>query len=322
LAITVDVLLLIVGLVLVCKGGDYFVDSSVDIARALGIPRIVVGGTIVSVATTTPELTVSAMASWMGDSGIAIGNAVGSAIANIGLIVGCVACMTSVSVDAEDFRRRSCWMIASAILVIVFSWTRYVSSLLGGILLLISVAYLFVDYWTIRQRKRNRIEGAIQDPEKDQVSKKSIVLFIVGIALVIFGSRILVTSGVSLATALGIPSVIIGLSIVAIGTSLPELVTGITAARKGVPDLSIGNIVGANVLNLTLIIGTSALIHPLTLTHFSQWYSFPWLIVFIAAMIWLFQSGRLVGRKGGLVLLILYALYIIGLVVIPTVIEI
>jgi cation:H+ antiporter len=322
MSLGIDILLLILGLILVCKGGDYFVDSSVDIARALNIPRIVIGGTIVSIATTTPELTVSAMASWMGDSGIAIGNAVGSAIANIGLIVGCVACITPVSVDSEDFRRRSYWMTASMILVILFTWTRQMAPLFGAVLLMISIAYLFVDYWNIRRRKTALFDAATQAPEPPQDYKRSIVLFIVGIVMVILGSRMLVTSGISVATALGIPSVIIGLSIVAVGTSLPELVTGITAARKGVPDLSIGNIVGANVLNLALIVGISGLIHPLTLTHFTQLYSFPWLIVFVCAMIWMFRAEKLVGKRGGLVLLILYGLYLIGLVVIPMVIAI
>jgi cation:H+ antiporter len=140
--------------------------------------------------------------------------------------------------------------------------------------------------------------------------------------MVILGSRLLVTSGVSIATALGIPSVIIGLSIVAIGTSLPELVTGLTAARKGVPDLSIGNIVGANVLNLALVIGLSSLIHPLTLTRFTQLYSFPWLIIFICSMIWMFRPGSLVGRREGIILLSLYVAYIAGLVIIPMVVKI
>ena len=323
MSLGIDILLLILGLILVCKGGDYFVDSSVEIARALGIPRIVIGGTIVSIATTTPELTVSAMASWMGDSGIAIGNAVGSAIANIGLIVGCVACITPVSVDSEDFRRRSYWMVASMVLVIVFTWTRYLAPLFGVILLLLSIAYLFVDYWNIRQRRAYQIEGTTTDVASEtHERKKAILLFILGIVMVILGSRILVTSGISIATALGIPSVIIGLSVVAVGTSLPELVTGITAARKGVPDLSIGNIVGANVLNLALIIGISGLIHPLTLTAFTQMYSFPWLIIFVCAMIWMFRADSVVGKWGGLILLLLYSVYIIGLVVIPTVVAI
>ncbi len=322
MSLAIDILVLFVGLALVCKGGDYFVDSSVEIARALGISRIVIGGTIVSIATTTPELTVSAMASWMGDSGIALGNAVGSAIANIGLIVGCVACITTVSVDPDDFRRRSYWMIASMVLVIIFTWTRRLSPIFGAVLLLISLAYLCVDYWNIRQRKTNQIEVTVEAPETPHDLTKSIFLFLVGITMVILGSRMLVTSGVSIATALGIPSVIIGLSIVAVGTSLPELVTGITAARKGVPDLSIGNIVGANVLNLALIVGVSGMIHPLTLTRFTQLYSFPWLIIFVGAMIWMFRAENLVGKKGGVALLVLYGVYILGLVMIPILIEI
>jgi len=317
MSVGIDILLLILGLFLVCKGGDYFVDSSVDIARALGIPRIVIGGTIVSIATTTPELTVSAMASWMGDSGIAIGNAVGSAIANIGLIVGCVACITPVTVDSKDFRRRSHWMTAGMILVIIFSWTRAMPPFYAAVLVIISIAYLVLDYWNVRQRRNSQAEGTTNAPQKSEDLKRAIVFFVLGITLVILGSRLLVTSGVSIATALGIPSVIIGLSIVAVGTSLPELVTGITAARKGVPDLSIGNIVGANVLNLNLIIGISGLINPLTLSPFTQLYSFPWLIIFVCSMIWMFRAGSLVGKRGGVTLLILYGAYIIGLVIVP-----
>jgi cation:H+ antiporter len=164
LTLGIDILLLIFGLILVSKGGDCFVDSSVEIARALEIPRIVIGGTIVSLATTAPELTVSAMASWMGDSGIALGNAVGSAIANIGLIVGFVACLIPVQVDAVDFKRRSYWMSASAVLVIAFTWKLRLSPILGAVLLLASVTYLLLDYWNIRRRNIG-ISGAARTIE-------------------------------------------------------------------------------------------------------------------------------------------------------------
>jgi len=146
-------------------------------------------------------------------------------------------------------------------------------------------------------------------------SARSLVLFILGASFVIVGSRLLVKSGIAIATALGIPSVIIGLSIIAIGTSLPELVTGIVSVRKGVPDLSIGNILGANVLNLAMITGLASVIHPLTLTQFTRAYSFPWLMVFVVVVILMLRKdGTLVTREGG-VLLTLYVLYIAGLVV-------
>ena len=131
------------------------------------------------------------------------------------------------------------------------------------------------------------------------------------------GSRFLVDSGQSLAAALGVPSVIIGLSVVAIGTSLPELVTGVSAARKGVPDLSLGNIIGANVLNLYLIVGLSGTINPLTLDVFTQVYSYGWLGVFFAAVLGLTARTGHFHRGGGLLLLALYAVYVTGLVLVP-----
>ena len=134
--------------------------------------------------------------------------------------------------------------------------------------------------------------------------------------LIVFGSRLLVDSGQALAKALGVPSIIIGLSVVAIGTSLPELVTGVSAARKGVPDLSLGNIIGANILNLFLIIGLSGTINPLTLDRFTQFYSYGWLALFFAAFIGLATTGRF-HRRGGLLLLGLYVVYVAGLVVAP-----
>lgn len=145
-----------------------------------------------------------------------------------------------------------------------------------------------------------------------------IVLIVIGLGavLIVFGSHLLVDSGQSLAAALGVPSSIIGLSVVAIGTSLPEFVTGVSAARKGVPDLSVGNIIGANVLNLFLIVGLSGTINPLTLNRFTQFYSYSWLAVFFAAFIGLATTTGHFHRRGGVFLLGLYFLYVAGLVVV------
>jgi len=142
-------------------------------------------------------------------------------------------------------------------------------------------------------------------------------MFALGAGLIIAGSRVLVTSGQSVAAALGIPSAIIGFSVVAIGTSLPELVTGVSAARKGVPDLSLGNIIGANVLNLFLIVGVSGTIQPLELDLFTQWYAFPWMAVFFGTLIFLVRRNGYVGRRAGLGLLGLYLAYLLGLVTLP-----
>ena len=314
-----DILLVIIGLGLVAKGGDLFVDSSVSIGRALHVPRFIIGGTLVSLATTTPELVVSATASTMGDSGIALGNAIGSCICNIGLIVGTVALMTSVTVDRRDFANRAAWMSGGAVLVIGFCWDRSLSRPLGAVLLTLALAYLVWDYLAIR-RLRAKGQAARRENDESQDDEpltKSILTFLAGAGLIIVGSRLLVTSGQSLAAALGVPSAIIGFSVIAVGTSLPELVTGVAAARKGVPDLSLGNIIGANVLNLLLIVGLSGAIQPLTVDAFSQWYGFPWMVTFfVLVMVFIWRNGK-VGPRAGSALLTLYVLYLVGLVALP-----
>ena len=306
-----DVVLITLALALIAKGGELFVDSSVHIGRTLHISRFVIGGTLVSLATTTPELVVSATASTLGDSGLALGNAVGSCICNIGLIVGTVALLTPVTVDWRDFANRAAWMSAAGMLVVAFSWDRTMSRPLGLVLLVLALAYLFSDYRAIR-RMRFRRDRTTADGEDESLTR-SILLFALGAGLIIVGSRFLVTSGQNLAAALGVPSAIIGFSVVAVGTSLPELVTGVTAARKGVPDLSLGNIIGANVLNLFLVVGLSSAIHPLSLDPFTQWYAFPWLAIFFGGIIMLIRRNDRVGPRAGAGLLMLYVLYVLGL---------
>ena len=308
-----DVILILIGLGLVAKGGDLFVDSSIYIGQALRVPRFVIGGTLVSLATTTPELVVSAMASRVGDSGLALGNAVGTCICNIGLIIGTVAFLAPVDVERRDFVRRAAWMVSAALLVVAFSWNGTLSRPLAVVLMTLSVVYLAWDYLGIRRRRAEAVEG--EGPDTSGL-RRAVTQFLFGAVLIVSGGRLLIDSGQSLAAALGVPSIIIGLSVVAIGTSLPELVTGVSAARKGVPDLSLGNIIGANVLNLFLIIGLSGTINPLTLDRFTQFYSYGWLAMFFAAFIGLATTGRL-HRRGGLLLLGLYIVYLAGLIVFP-----
>ena len=311
-----DVLLIAAGFALVAKGGDLFVDSSIRIGRALRIPRFVVGGTLVSLATTAPELVVSATAATMGDSGIALGNAVGSCICNIGLIVGTVALIMPVEVEKADFVRRAAWMVGGGLLVVAFSWDLTMDRVYGLALLALAAAYLGWDLTGIlRTRRASAAEAAAADAAGGLTGAAG--WFAVGGACVLAGSRLLVDAGQGLAEAFGVPSAIVGFSVIAIGTSLPELVTGVTAARKGAADLSLGNIVGANVLNLLLIVGLSGTIQPLALDPFSQRYGFPWLGIFFLTIVGVVLKAGLVRRAAGVALLILYALYTIGLASFP-----
>ena len=311
-----DILLIAAGFALVAKGGDLFVDSSIYIGRALGIPRFVIGGTLVSLATTTPELVVSVTAAGMGDTGIALGNAVGSCICNIGLIIGLVAIIMPVQVDRPDFIRRAAWMVGGGVLVVAFSWDRSMERIYGVVLLAAALAYLGWDLVGIlRARRQAGVDAA--EPDAAEGLPAAVGWFAAGAACVVIGSRLLVTSGQGLAAALGVPSAIIGFSVIAIGTSVPELVTGVSAARKGVPDLSLGNIVGANVLNLLLIVGLSGTIQPLAIDPFSQGYGFPWLAIFFVTVVGIVLRFGLVRRAAGIALLLLYTLYVIGLIAIP-----
>ena len=310
-----DIGVLIIAFALIAKGGDMFVDSSVQIASTLRVPRLIIGGTLVSLATTIPELVVSVTASYLGDSGIALGNAVGSAIVDMGLVMGTVALILPVTVDRAIFRRRAWWVRIAALLLVIVSWNQVIGQLPALGLFIFSCLYLFADYRFIK-RKQDQESNAIDEAPSAKGSSNINIAgrFILGAALIVVGSRLLLHSGISLATILGVPSAFIGFSVVAVGTSLPELVTGISAARKGVPDLSVGNVLGANLLNIAMIVGLAGTIRPLILESFVQWYAYPWLFVFIAALgLTLGRSGTL-NRKGGLTLIALYVLYLMGLV--------
>ncbi len=306
--------LFLLGLLLVLKGGDSFVDSSIAIASRLKVPRIVIGGTIVSLATTAPELVVSTTASYMGDAGIALGNAVGSAIANIGLIVSLSAILVPITIDVADFRRRALWMLLSAVLVLLFAWDLEITHQGGTILFILAVAYLSLNSLrAIIERKKVKITPEISSPEENISLTKALMMFLLGAVLVIVGSKLLVNAGIEIAKALKIPSLIIGLTAVSVGTSLPELVTAITSAKKKVADLSIGNIVGANILNLSFITGLSAMIRPLTLDLFTLYYAFSWLFVMVFGLILIFWKKGKMGKKAGIIMLSLFVFYNMGL---------
>ena len=308
-----DVLLTVLGLALVAKGGDLFVDASVFIGRVFRVPRFIIGGTLVSLATTTPELAVSAIASSSGDSGIALGNAIGSCICNIGLIVGTVALLTQVEVEPREFARRSAWMVSAGVLLVAFTWSGTLGRGPAMVLLALAVAYLAWDYLGIRARRRD--EGDDPTVEDRTGLPRHVGVFALGAVLILLGSNLLVDAGSALAVDLGVPSIVIGLTVVAVGTSLPELVTGLSAARKGVPDLSLGNIIGANILNIFLVVGLSGTIRPLTIDRFTQIYSFGWLGLFFAAAVALpARTGRF-HRRGGAILLGGWVAYVAGLAI-------
>lgn len=249
----VIILLFLLGLGLIIKGGDYFVDAASWIAEASGVPKFLIGATIVSLGTTMPELLVSLMASASGSIGIAVGNAVGSVTANVGLIMGISVVCIAAAIDRREQGFNLGMMAAAIVLLLAFSLGGSLSILGSVVLLAMFLAYMVQS--VMSARRAMRADTGEDKPATDRKTViTNIVKFIAGVAGIVIGARLMVDYGTALARLFGVPESIIGATLVAIGTSLPELVTTITAIVKKQSSLSIGNIVGANIIDLTLIL--------------------------------------------------------------------
>lgn len=306
------ILLFVVGLVLIIKGGDWFVDSAVFIANLTGIPKFIIGATIVSVATTLPELTVSVTGVIDGELDLAVGNAVGSVTANIGLIMGIsLVCMPAV-IKRSQFWIKGTLMSAAALLLWVLCKDGTLHMLPSFALFVLLAVYVWDN---IRDAKND-----VGSDEREVVDKKDlpkqIVMFIIGIAAIVVGSKLLIEYGSEIALLLGVPSAIIGVTMVAIGTSLPELITTLTAIRKKESSMSIGNIVGANIIDLAMILPICSVISDGKLTIAEQSYALDMPMCFAMTLIAVLPpliKGKLY-RWQGILMLALYAVYVVILV--------
>ena len=306
------ILLFVVGLVLIIKGGDWFVDSAVFIANLTGIPKFIIGATIVSVATTLPELTVSVTGVINGELDLAVGNAVGSVTANIGLIMGIsLVCMPAV-IKRSQFWIKGTLMSAAALLLWVLCKDGTLHMLPSFALFVLLAVYVWDN---IRDA-----ENDVGSDEREVVDKKDlpkqIVMFIIGIAAIVVGSKLLIEYGSEIALLLGVPSAIIGVTMVAIGTSLPELITTLTAIRKKESSMSIGNIVGANIIDLAMILPICSVVSDGKLTIAEQSYALDMPMCFAMTLIAVLPpliKGKLY-RWQGILMLALYAVYVVILV--------
>ncbi|MBN2110882.1 MAG: calcium/sodium antiporter [Methanosarcinaceae archaeon] len=303
--------LIIIGLAMITKGSDWFVESAVTISEKSGIPKIIIGATIVSFATTSPEFAVSVTAAYIGHTDLSVGNAVGSVICNIGLALGLVIVINAIPVERHSFVRKGSFMILSGILLVITTIDRQLSSFDGLLLLAVFVAFMYYNYKLQRTIFSDSDGSFVRTPAK--YMKKEIMLFIAGASMVVAGSRILVDSGIDLAEWLGVPEMLIGLTLVALGTSLPEIITAISSTLKGHQDISIGNILGANIMDITLILGASSQIRTLDILEQSMVYDFPAMLFIIIILVIFGITGRKLEKWEGSVILMSYAAYIAGL---------
>jgi len=258
--VLIPVLLFIVGLVCLIKGGDWFVDASTGIAHRFHLPELLIGATVVSIGTTLPEVMVSATSALSGHGEIAYGNAIGSIICNTALIAALPILVKPGPVDPKTLRLPVAFFFASAALYVGTAYTAgYFSRGMGFVLLGIFVVYMVT---TVLQMKKNPQPAPDGAEEPEQPLWLQLLMLVVGAAVIALGANLLVDNGTLIAAALGVPESVIALTFVALGTSLPELVTAITSLLKGHGLLSLGNVIGANLFNLVLVSGVSVTLAP------------------------------------------------------------
>ena len=310
----IPVLLFIVGLLFLIKGGDWFVDGASALARRFHLPELLIGATVVSIGTTLPEVMVSTMSALSGHGEIAYGNAIGSVICNAALIAAITIAVRPGRVDPKTLKTPVAFFFAAAAIYCIAAYVfgRF-TRVMGIIMLATFVAYMAAN---VLQMK-NTPAGEQEASEEEMPLVKTLILLVLGAVLIAVGANLLVDNGTLIAQALGVPESVIALTFVALGTSLPELVTAITSLVKGHSDLSLGNIVGANVFNLVLVSGMSITLAPFTIPQSATLFGINSslvldLPVMLAVMLILtipaLVKGKL-NRAQGILLLAIYAAF-------------
>ncbi len=295
-------LLLIVGFVLLVKGADFFVSGASSVAKALKVPSVIIGLTIVAMGTSAPETAVSITASLGGNNGISLGNIIGSNIFNLLMVIGISAVIIPFNSDKEILKRDMLWNIAITVLLLMLIFDGSLSRLDGVVLLAGIAAYLTV---VVRSALKNRVE----DNSDEKVSVPKAVVFILGgLAAIVFGGDLVVDNASLIAKSLGMSDTLVGLTIVAIGTSLPELVTSIVAAKKGDSGLALGNAVGSCIFNILFILGIASTIAPMTADY--EIIADVCILIFVSIVTYIFaRSKERVSRFEGLLCVLIYGTY-------------
>ncbi len=309
--ILIAIILLVLGFVMLTKGADWFVDGSSALAFRLGIPQLVIGLTIVAMGTSAPEAAVSITSALKGNEGITVGNVVGSNIMNILLILGIASVIVPLAVQKSTRMIEIPYMIAITVLFGVLGYTgEMVTRVEGGILWIAFLIYLGYLLWMAKKGKEEN-----EPDEKQKSLPVQLLMILGGLVCIVLGSDFVVDGATEIAKVIGISERIIGLTIVAFGTSLPELVTSVTAARRGNADIAIGNIVGSNVFNILFVAGTSALISPIV---FESKFVLDTAVATATAVLLLVcvcnKEGKL-KRSGGIIMLAAYAAYFVKLLI-------
>lgn len=302
-----DIGLITIGLIMLCFGGDFLVTGSTRLAKHFNLSPFIIGVTIIGFGTSAPELAVSTLASIHGYSEIALGNIIGSNIANIGLVLGLTAFVTPLTIEKKRLKEEAPSLIIASLIIVAFAWDHHLSRIEGGIMII----FLFIFLWNSFSKKE--LFDVKLEEDQSFLKNKSIAiqtyLILFGLGLLVIGASWMIDGATGIARRVGISEWFIGISIVALGTSLPELVSSIIAAKRGYIEMAIGNVFGSNIFNILLVIGAASLTHPLTILE----YIHPDLIystLLTFALLILIRGGRLLTRWNGVFLILCYIIYI------------
>jgi len=312
-----EIAAILAGFGLLIWGADKFVEGAAGLARTLNVSALIIGLVIVGFGTSAPEMLVAGVAGWEGNTGLAIGNALGSNITNIALVLGITALITPLVVQSQLLKRELPVLFLIMAVVLVLFWDRELSFVDGTILLFGLLAFIA---WMVHLGKQSQQNN--HDPLEDEFEEeipdklpigKAIFWVITGLIVLLVGARLVVWGSVSIAQSMGISDLVIGLTVVAIGTSLPELATTITSARKGEHDIAIGNIIGSNMFNLLGVLGIPAVIHPAIFENEVLMRDMPVMIILTVALFFMARGingehGKIT-RIGGACLVSVYAAY-------------
>ncbi|WP_353095327.1 calcium/sodium antiporter [Tissierella praeacuta] len=304
-------LLFIIGLIMIVKGGDWFLDSTVWIAEKTGVSFGIIGATIVSVATTLPELLVSTLSSKGGFTDMAVGNALGSYICNIAFIVGLCVLIKPIKIKDDFFGVKGAMMFGYLAIFYYFASDGVINHIEGKMLLLLVIPFILINIFEHKNENGNGKKRLKKD-----IKKKELCLnagkFAIGAFFIVYGAHILVKTGVEIANFLRIPKQVVSLTLLAVGTSLPELVTAVSATIKDKQNISVGNIIGANILNMTIVMGASSLVSSGGLIISNQTLTLDVPMGTIVALIFILVGTfyEKIGRITGILLLALYIGYL------------
>lgn len=330
-----NLILFALGFVLLIKGSDYFVKNASIIAKKIGVSEFVIGLTLVAIGTSLPELASSLFASYKGQSGIILGEIIGSNIANIGLIAGIMAILAVVVTKKEMLVRDGYFLLFTVILFFAFLLNGFITPIIGVAFLIIYVAYLaflfesssnhnerdsfeeFINYFikfkyigTVKKQIKRRI-----NPKKsnEKISLNLLVLVVSGV-FIFLGAKLLVEQAIFFADLLAISTNIIGLTLIAFGTSLPELSISISAIKNKLGSIALGNIIGSCIANILLVIGVSSFINPIIVDRLTLLYTAPFMLFISALLLFFMQKNHKLTKKHGIIFIVFYVLFLMSLI--------